>query len=1040
MEATPQLLMDITARLAEKTREYLRIATDPARLEPENPLLRETQRAAAVRGWFSAPRLIDEVEWALAVPEETADRQALLHDLRAMCIVDPANPDRWILRDRYREASIALLAEEGKLEETARAAADDPHAQLVDQMLTGGFDPDRASTRDLVTASDVGRWLAAVPGRDAPRADYSAALELNLRNDELDRLSRGIVGREAELSRLMEFVHDAWRRGSWRLPLLRLEGIGGIGKSTLLAEFVRRRLVSRYPDAILVWIDYDRLRIRSDEVTTVLAELSRQLGWALPDVTGPLQEARRRLREEPLTRTAGSNDGAMTSRSLSESGDADPGGGSEEQVAVRAATDIVAIALRQAGGETATLPVLVVLDTVEQLERSEKSHDDVLLALQMLRERALPKLALIASGRSVFSRGLTDEVEDHPEPLLGLSRAFSRQLLAQREQLPEEHIERLIGAFADLSEEEFRQRVGIPMLLTLLARLDREGRLDLSGDDLDYIRNAASAEMAAGYIYNRVLDHLPEELRRIAHPGLVLRQMSAEVLRQVIWPVIEPGKNPLDAAEAEALFERLTREAWLVDGMIDVDPPAVQHRAELRRAMLLLMYEDPDPAVRRELTELNRRARDWYRDKKKAGDSGALLETVYHALALAVLTGKASSLRITEVRAVRDRLKDIVTDFPEQQRPAVSALVLGEADPATIAALPANLRIPVLGERLRGFASRRQYREGVAFCAALPEEDRGRTPSLAWLAVRCFLQSGQWSSLAAAIAPLVADHRAPGLRFGKGRPSLLPYMASFMIPWLGPAEARKLALGPRPSGISDWVSRRYDLITDLFVHLEDPSDATAAIVETDVMEMLAMLHRRVPAGDNRRLAAILMGLQLRLNPDLARRSPDRLAGLAQIGLAALQPLISAKDSLSSARLVTLCRSIDAEIARTGRLRQPLACHWVAMFDDFHTPLGLALANAVTNPAQAYSIADTLWPLWPIRPHDFRPNLFADACQYENLRPERFKTLVALADRAELMPRLLEIARQAGKGDPDLNAIVTGIQRWRRALAPISPAS
>ncbi|MDP9422428.1 MAG: ATP-binding protein [Pseudomonadota bacterium] len=1032
-------MKEVDARLQELKLGYEARFKDPSRFEQDDPDLQAIQRTAALRGWFNPTALVDEVGGKV----DSEQKSRWLHQLRAICIIDPASPDRWILLDRYRFASIRLMASEGTLHDAVHSASGDPHTRLAANMLSGNFDPAVAPAEALAAASDVDRWLSVVPGHEQQSGGFGPALELKLRNDEFDRLSRDIVGREVELHQLMSFVDGAWRQHGEQLPLFRLQGIGGVGKSTLLAEFVRRPMVARYHDAIVVWIDYDRLRIRAAELSSVLLETMRQLAWALPEASDDLKQAREELRAQADDPALAKRQGpALSALGLSESSDADSAIGSDDDVIMRAMTETIANALRRHAMALERRPVLIVLDTVEQLERAEAGRGDVLVALQILRQKPLPRLAVIASGRSVFSRDrLPWDVQDYKaEGLTGLSRAFSRELLVSRERLSPADADKLLKSFADLSDDEFRQRIGVPMLLTLLARLHREGRLDLSGDDLDHIRNAATAEMAAGYIYHRVLDHLPEDLRRVAHPGLVLRKVTEEILHEVILPVIV-GPDEIEKWKGKRLFDRLINEGWLVDRTMTGDAPAVQHRPELRRAMLLLMYEDPDADVTRELVALNQRARDWYRARMKERPETAdesLLEAVYHSVALAVLTGRVSGLRIREIRNVRSRLKDFVTDFPEEHRAAVSALVLGDSDPVSIARLPAKLRVPVLAEKLRTFVSRRQYREGLSFCAELSEEDRGRTPSLSWLAIRCFLQSGQWATHQATIAPLIAGPRAVAFQFGKGRPSVLPYMAAFASPDLGPGVANKLAHAANPPGITGWVSRRYDIISTLFAQVDRPSEDNLEELQDELLDLYTSLGRRYASGDRRQFSSILTNIQLRLDSRLAHSPPDRLAGLAQIGLAGIAALVSSSDSLSSARLVTICRSVDAEMARTGTTRQPIVPHWVAMFDDFHAPLGSALAVAVTSVSDAYSIADRLWPEWPIRPYDLRPANFAEACGKEVARPERFKTLVALADRAELTPLLYEAIEPFVTQSPDFAAVFTAAKRWRAALAPHSP--
>jgi hypothetical protein len=80
-------------------------------------------------------------------------------------------------------------------------------------------------------------------------------------------LSHGLVGRDAELSRLR-----AWRAQDG--PMV-LRGIGGIGKSTLLARFLLER-----PGA--VYVDLARPHCRRGELGAVLEEILRQRGSGEP--------------------------------------------------------------------------------------------------------------------------------------------------------------------------------------------------------------------------------------------------------------------------------------------------------------------------------------------------------------------------------------------------------------------------------------------------------------------------------------------------------------------------------------------------------------------------------------------------------------------------------------------------------------------------------------------------------------------------------------------------------------------------------------
>jgi len=1026
---------DLDAALAELRKEYARAAGP--RVEQFPPLLDEASQRAAVRGWFNPAKLWSSLHEARATDSREVD-STWLQGLRKLSLVDQVDPGRWFLLDTPRRNALDSLARQGLLDDAVATSGDDPHAALMRAMVANAFDPARHGTGELAAAADVARWLEPVSGVQQPSpAQLASALELRLRDDELDRLSRDMVGREDEIIELRRYLHDVWAKPPAQLPIFRLSGIGGIGKSTLLAEFVRRRLpVERFGDAIVIWIDYDRLRISSRDVASVLIEIARQLAWALPARAEALALARSQLRDGTLQV---SPETAFSARQISEISEEDAPSGHDD-TKMRAMTDILAQAILGAGKQARERNILVVLDTLEQLDRIENRGYDLILALSQLRHQAARSLAVIASGRSVFTGGVgSDAIILRGQELAGLSRRIARDLLVRREKMDPDIADSLLAAFSDLSDQAFRERLGVPMLLTLLARLIRDGRLDLSTHDLSSVRDAATAEMAAAYVYYRVLEHVPPELSRLAHPGLVLREVSANLLREVVWPVVEPD-IPLDEANAERLYQKLANETWLVEPVMGAYPPRVAHRADLRRAMLLLMYAEQDGKIRRELVALNRKACVWHRNRSKAAATPAeakrhLSECVYHSLALAVFTGHSGGIKIGEVRAVRDQLKGLILDFPEEHRSGVSALILGDAEPAVISTLPIHLRAPVVKERMRGFLARRAYRDGTSFAAALPEEERGRSPTVAWLVIRCFLQSGAWASQAKVARSLVRTASSPGLQFGKARPSILPYLAAFVIGDRDGHAAARLSRRSPPAGISPAVRARYEAIELLFDALAaSPQQHSVEPLMGAIERVLKPLSGAQSTGDRTRFAAVLGSLLLRSGDAISYQRP--LAGMFSVALQSLAgEQQGTASSLSAARLVQKCRSADASAGVPGIDPNRPYRHLAAVFSDFHSPLGLALATAMTERTQAYRIADMMWSSWPIRPPDFRPSAFAEACLDPAARRERFRTMAAFADRAMRTEALLDAAQEVFPLDRDLAAVILAVRRWRAVLAP-----
>src|SRR5262249_2969337 len=118
---------------------------------------------------------------------------------------------------------------------------------------------------------------------------------------------------------------------------------------------------------------------------------------------------------------------------------------------------------------------------------------------------------------------------------------------------------------------------GTPLNLRLAATLAiREGTGGLNEAAMD-------KELIAGRLYRRILAHIDHaDVRRIAHPGLVLRRITPDLILKVLAKPC--GLFKLDGAGADALFGELSRQVDLVT----LDGGALRHRQDVRRDMLRL--------------------------------------------------------------------------------------------------------------------------------------------------------------------------------------------------------------------------------------------------------------------------------------------------------------------------------------------------------------------------------------------------------------------------------------------------------------------
>jgi len=111
-----------------------------------------------------------------------------------------------------------------------------------------------------------------------------------------------------------------------------------------------------------------------------------------------------------------------------------------------------------------------------------------------------------------------------------------------------------------------------------------------------------SGALRQGVLYGRFLDHIgDEDAQKVAHPGLALRRVSIQLIREVL---AEPCE--LDASRADKLFTLLAKEVWLVEER----GPYLVHRPELRKVMLKAMQHDKEHAAR--LRRVHEAAARWY--------------------------------------------------------------------------------------------------------------------------------------------------------------------------------------------------------------------------------------------------------------------------------------------------------------------------------------------------------------------------------------------------------------------------------------------
>lgn len=409
-------------------------------------------------------------------------------------VADP-RASKWTLRVAERRK---ILASGGSREALRKHFSPDeppsPAQQVISKILDGPpYQYDQDNEAHLAWWIQIVRWFEGVVS-DLPKPiEISRVLERRRARNRLKSIIDGdFRGRKAELDQLRGW----YSTGDG--PVV-LTGVGGIGKSSIVA-----RLASELdPNALLLWLDFDRADLAPDDAVSVLAAISEQASIQLDDFV-------------PLGSPEKSQDWASQASMLAE---------------------------RLSAAVSPQHRPLLVLDSFEAAQYSTR-YQELWPVLELLGSR-LPGLRICVTGR-VPVPGLE---------LLGRA-ALPIKLLAME---PDDAIQWLKDRGVTVPEVITRVvelARGIPLIIRLAIRL-----IELGGKVEDLPRDLPPT-IVAGYLYDRVLDRVQNpKFKPLASALLVVRRASKEML----LPLFE-GLVDLPPGSPEEWFAELSREMALVDG------------------------------------------------------------------------------------------------------------------------------------------------------------------------------------------------------------------------------------------------------------------------------------------------------------------------------------------------------------------------------------------------------------------------------------------------------------------------------------------
>jgi hypothetical protein len=439
-------------------------------------------------------------------------------------------------------------------------------------------------------------------------------------------LAYGVYGRDAELDWLRTFAEAPAPKGPG-VPLLPVAGLGGSGKSTVLAAFIQpylAQLLDGDSAALpVVVIDFDRALFRGYADLELSYEVTRQLGCAVP-VAGPDFSALRYQHRQERQRAG------------------------EDQFSGRYSAGGVLRSAQAFETEAARVvhlhkierrPVLLVLDTFEEWQRDQNRehagpHPRNAAELRIIdwvgrlrSHMGLGGLRVVVSGRAELDPSVTGGYQTLN---LGDLAPPDAMALVRAHDVDERLAATLVSAVG-----------GNPLTLRVATRfvgsLSPEARTRFLEESRESIQDVDAAVRRA-VLYDRFLNHIEDpQVRKLAHPGLALRRVTPALVQHLLAEAC--GLGPIDERTAEELTNRLADEVWLVRQA----PDGLRHQPDIRRAMLAMMASDPAHAAT--VQWIHAAAARWYAgDNERRFGAGAWQslgpeacqdEALYHQLMLA---------------------------------------------------------------------------------------------------------------------------------------------------------------------------------------------------------------------------------------------------------------------------------------------------------------------------------------------------------------------------------------------------------------------
>ncbi len=1011
----------------------------------------ELRIALALRGRTDPNRLIDE-------SLTSSGRLEVLDYVARDC--DAGRNGHWLLNDAARRREFEFRGTDEISSLLVSIEDGDETTQALRTVFLGRAEPEALPASRLRSLLAIEPSVLGIAPGYPDAAEVRRQLAYRSRFEELVRFTgNGIVGRKIELAELMRFARSE-TSSKFRIASFLLWGTGGIGKSTLVSSALAELLRERHSALVPVHLDFDRRELTIEDTVGLSLELLRQIGTIDPEADRRLKDVRDKLREF-----------------LRVSFDTRQRGGSES----RAASVLSLMRGCLAFLRSPARRIVLVLDTFENVETAGMS---ALLGLRRWIEQlalvsGAPQIRLVVAGRSDPAVNGATKALGWNKPtireLKDLSRDEACELLTEGG-VPRASAEAIFGALG-----------GNPLVLSLIRRMFETTRSlqEIESVAADVKQGFVPAEILQGVLYDRFLKHVQsEDARAYAHPGLVLPEITPDLIRRVLGPL--KGEPGMSIGRSREICDAIASATWLVNRRGNT----LSQRPDVRRLMLTLMTADPKRSA--EVYRVRLAAILHHSRSNSVSDRAAL---AYHLLMQVKDKEDLGLFDGIDLSGTGPTIRRMAGDLPEIARTFVEVLDF-ESGPGrnrrAVAArsIPAQQALTELPDDLwysfmAGDASRQGEGDRLVDhgdpSAALslwrqrPAGSKGKPPTFV---LRALADTGEWTEDGANIAALTDEiGKLPsGLDLGHPR-------ADERLYW-----TTRYALLARPFGFSRENSEFRPLVKLLKrFHERRPKStmagelvALSAIVEGLCEEKIIperMFASGSPYASCTRLhlqrgrwsgrviewhleLAALVTLQKNFAASFSNRSQDVLRAGSQVVFQShataatanmLKALQAEIDSLHGKPLDRAERLGDLTkrkvTVRAGRHEGADRALEVRLLrgqtPELHRAARQALVEGLledrhstqTNRSAKERVADfasEAFKLMTVRPSDFNPRRFAARASAD---PQTtFLTFVQFADRARVLESVLLVARNHAIDDGKIMRVLSAWRAWDWALA------